>query len=208
MTHQTQIVAALQSVSSVILQNQQLLCDLDAHQGDGDHGISMSKTFRAVAEKLTLEPSLEAKAALELVGMTVLTEVGGAMGPLFGSAFLDASKALDASCSPRSVAEAIRAGSDAIAKRGGAVLGDKTMLDATIPAFEAALNNTESIQAVLSAAARAAVAGAENTVDMVAKRGRGARLGDRSRGAADAGATSVSLILSTLAEHYSKEDSK
>jgi dihydroxyacetone kinase-like protein len=188
-----------------------LLCRLDAQQGDGDHGVSMAKTFKAVNIAISDMPLASSADLLRVVGMTVLNEVGGAMGPLFGSAFRDAGKELAGPCTPASVAAALLAGHKAVVTRGGAAPGDKTMVDASYPAAMAAAEAAErgaNVAGVLLAAADAAEAGVATTIDMIARRGRAARVGERSRGAADPGATSVSVILRALADSFAKTNQK
>ncbi|WP_426007261.1 dihydroxyacetone kinase subunit DhaL [Paenarthrobacter sp. NyZ202] len=183
------------------------LSDLDAALGDGDHGMSMARSFAAVERELTATDSTDQADLLELVGNTVLNAVGGAMGPLFGSAFLSSAKALRSTAaeasSPERTAAAITAAAAAIQKRGKAEVGDKTMVDAIVPAAQAAATAAKEVGAtsasVLRAAAEAAAAGAERTKDLVARIGRASRLGERTLGHQDPGATSITLALESLA---------
>ncbi|GAB14792.1 dihydroxyacetone kinase nucleotide-binding subunit DhaL [Arthrobacter globiformis NBRC 12137] len=183
------------------------LCDLDAALGDGDHGTSMARSFAAVERELSSTESNEPADLLELVGNTVLNAVGGAMGPLFGSAFLSSSTALrnaDPSLSsPERTAAAIAAAANAIQRRGKASVGDKTMVDAIVPAAEAAATAAGQPDAtsatVLRAAAEAAAAGTEHTKELIARIGRASRLGERTLGHQDPGATSITLVLESLA---------
>lgn len=183
------------------------LSDLDAALGDGDHGTSMARSFSAVEKELTASSADNPAELLDLVGNTVLNAVGGAMGPLFGSAFLSAGTAFRKSASEQTNAErtaaAIEAAANAIQRRGKAAVGDKTMVDAIVPAAEAAAAAAKETGAtsasVLHAAAEAAAAGAEHTKDLVARIGRASRLGDRTLGHQDPGATSVTLVLESLA---------
>jgi dihydroxyacetone kinase-like protein len=183
------------------------LCDLDAALGDGDHGTSMARSFAAVEKVLSTSDSTDPAELLQLVGNTVLNAVGGAMGPLFGSAFLSSSLAVSTAdsslSSPEKTAAAINAAANAIQRRGKAVVGDKTMVDAIVPAAEAAAvaaRETDATSAtVLRAAAEAAAAGTEKTKELVARIGRASRLGDRTLGHQDPGATSITLVLESLA---------
>ncbi|GAB2715319.1 MULTISPECIES: dihydroxyacetone kinase subunit DhaL [Arthrobacter] len=183
------------------------LSDLDAALGDGDHGTSMARSFAAVEQQLTAMEGNEPADLLELVGNTVLNAVGGAMGPLFGSAFLSSGVALrnsdPALSSAERTAAAIAAAADAIQRRGKAAVGDKTMVDAIVPAAEAAAAAAKEADAssatVLRAAAEAAAAGTERTKELVARIGRASRLGERTLGHQDPGATSVTLVLESLA---------
>lgn len=184
-----------------------VLCELDAALGDGDHGTSMSRSFSAVEKALQGSDKTDAADLLELVGNTVLNAVGGAMGPLFGSAFLSAATAVRAAdetiSSPQRTAAALRAAAVAIQHRGKAQVGDKTMVDAIVPAAAAAeaaaVNPDATSAAVLRAAAEAAAQGTEGTKNLVARIGRASRLGDRTLGHQDPGATSITLVLESLA---------
>jgi len=183
------------------------LCDLDAALGDGDHGTSMARSFAAVEKELSTSGADDPADLLELVGNTVLNAVGGAMGPLFGSAFLSSGTAVRSFDPEKSSAErtaaAIAAAANAIQRRGKAAVGDKTMVDAIVPAADAAAAAAKETGAtsatVLHAAAEAAAAGAEGTKGLVARIGRASRLGDRTLGHQDPGATSVTLVLESLA---------
>jgi dihydroxyacetone kinase-like protein len=198
---------ALLHASRQIQTAREQLCDLDAALGDGDHGTSMARSFSAVEKELTASGTEDPAELLELVGNTVLNAVGGAMGPLFGSAFLSSGTVLRGSDPAQSSAErtaaAIGAAANAIQRRGKAAVGDKTMVVAIVPAAEAAAAAAKEANAtsasVLHAAAEAAAAGAEHTKELVARIGRASRLGDRTLGHQDPGATSVTLVLESLA---------
>lgn len=198
---------ALLNASRQVQAAREHLCDLDAALGDGDHGTSMARSFSAVEKELSATDITVPADVLELVGNTVLNAVGGAMGPLFGSAFLAAGVAVrnaeESASSPEKTAAAINAAANAIQRRGKANVGDKTMVDAIVPAGEAAsaaAKHTDATSAtVLRAAAEAAAAGAERTKELVARIGRASRLGDRTLGHQDPGATSVTLVLESLA---------
>lgn len=201
------IKQALLHASRQVQAAREQLCDLDAALGDGDHGISMARSFAAVEQELE-RTQLHAPAdLLEVVGNTVLNAVGGAMGPLFGSAFLSSANALRAAdpslASAQKTAKAISAAAAAIQRRGKAAVGDKTMVDAIVPAAEAAEEAAQhpdaSSASVLRAAAEAARVGAESTKGLVARIGRASRLGDRTIGHQDPGATSITLVLESLA---------
>jgi dihydroxyacetone kinase-like protein len=174
------------------------LTDLDSAIGDADHGTNMQRGFAAVTEALEKEPPGSPGAALILAGRQLISKVGGASGPLYGTLLRRAGKALGdaAEVTPQQLADALRAGVDAVAQLGGAAPGDKTMLDALLPAIEALGGDTASF----TAAGEAADKGALATVPMLARKGRASYLGERSVGHQDPGATSSALIVAALAE--------
>lgn len=178
------------------------LTDLDAKIGDADHGINMDRGFSAVVTKL---PELEegAPGALaKAVGMTLISTVGGASGPLYGTFFLRFAGALgDADeVSPAELGSALRAGLDGVRQRGRAELDDKTMVDAMWPAvdaYDAALDSGD-LATALAAAADAAAAGRDRITPLVARKGRASYLGERSADHADPGATSTTILFESL----------
>ncbi|MFF8831034.1 dihydroxyacetone kinase subunit DhaL [Streptomyces sp. NPDC015131] len=174
------------------------LTELDAAIGDADHGANMRRGFAAVAAALEGEPGGTPGAVLTLAGRELISTVGGASGPLYGTLLRRTGKALgDApEVAPVKLAEALRAGVAAVARLGGAKAGDKTMLDALEPAVAAL---AESLGQALPAAAEAARQGALGTVPMVARKGRASYLGERSAGHQDPGATSAALLIGALA---------
>jgi dihydroxyacetone kinase-like protein len=182
-------------------ENRAWLIELDRPIGDSDHGENMDRGFQAVLEKLAETPPETPGAALKLTAMTLMSKVGGAAGPLYGTAFLRASTAFgDAlEVDPAGLATALVAARDGIVARGKAESGDKTMVDAWTPAAEAAqaaaADGTGNVLAVLVAAAEAAEAGAVATDPLVARKGRASYLGERSAGHRDPGAASSALIL-------------
>ncbi|KUF14671.1 dihydroxyacetone kinase subunit DhaL [Streptomyces silvensis] len=179
------------------------LTELDSPIGDADHGSNLRRGFTAVVATLesTLENTLEKEppdtpgAVLSLAGRQLISTVGGASGPLYGTLLRRTGKALgDAPRVARGdLADALRAGADAVAQLGGAAPGDKTMLDALVPAVDA-------LPSSFAAAAEAAVQGALATVPLQARKGRASYLGERSIGHQDPGATSSALLFETLAE--------
>lgn len=177
------------------------LIELDRAIGDSDHGENMDRGFQAVLDKLAEAPPQSPGAALKLTAMTLMSKVGGAAGPLYGTAFLRAAASLgdSAEIDPAAWAGALAAARDGIVARGKAESGDKTMVDAWTPAVEAArkaaLAGDADVLAVLVAAAEAAEAGAVATDPMVARKGRASYLGERSAGHRDPGAASSALIL-------------
>lgn len=175
------------------------LIELDRAIGDSDHGENMDRGFQAVLDKLAEAPPETPGAALKLTAMTLMSKVGGAAGPLYGTAFLRAATSLGdaAEVDPVAWAAALAAARDGIVARGKAEPGDKTMVDAWTPAVEAARTAAADgdVLAVLVAAAEAAEAGAVATDPLVARKGRASYLGERSAGHRDPGAASSALIL-------------
>ena len=177
---------------------------LDGAIGDGDHGVGMSIGFRAIRGTVEQYKSDEGLDQLfKEVGRVFLSAVGGAIGPLVGTMFMDSGKIL-AGCNSVGVAEfkqMMETMEYAVVRRGKAELGDKTLLDAIHPAVEAVKESkSESLPALMQIAAEAAEEGAKGTANMISKRGRSSRLGERTIGHQDAGANSMSLILKTMAD--------
>ncbi|HEX7308966.1 dihydroxyacetone kinase subunit DhaL [Lentzea sp.] len=200
------VVAAIRAAAVVVQEHRDELVRLDQAIGDADHGENMRRGFTAVLSKLDAEePDTPAK-ALKLVATTLISTVGGAAGPLYGTAFLRASAALGdaAELDHDAVARALQAALDGVLARGKAAVGDKTMVDALTPAVSAAASTNGSVAAVLSAAADAAAEGAESTVPMVARKGRASYLGERSAGHLDPGARSTALLLRAFADAAAK----
>ncbi len=177
------------------------LIELDRAIGDSDHGENMDRGFQAVLAKLGEAEPETPGAALKMTAMTLMSKVGGAAGPLYGTAFLRAATALgdSAEIDAAAWAGALAAARDGIVARGKAEPGDKTMVDAWTPAVEAARAAADGgngdVFGVLVAAAEAAEAGAVSTDPMVARKGRASYLGERSAGHRDPGAVSSALIL-------------
>jgi dihydroxyacetone kinase-like protein len=194
------VAAAIRAVAAAVADQHVELTRLDREIGDGDHGENLNRGFQAVVAKLDADPGMAPGAILKLVAMTLMSTVGGASGPLYGTAFLRASTSMgDASqVDAAAVGAALAAARDGVQARGKAEAGDKTMVDALLPAVEAA--HGDSVAQVLAAAAAAAQDGVAATVPMVARKGRASYLGERSAGHADPGATSTAVILRALAE--------
>ena len=177
------------------------LIELDRAIGDSDHGENMDRGFQAVLAKLDEVLPETPGAALKMAAMTLMSKVGGAAGPLYGTAFLRAATAVGdaAEVEPAAWARALAAARDGIVARGKAEPGDKTMVDAWTPAVEAARAVADAgspdVLGVLVAAAEAAEAGAVATDPLVARKGRASYLGERSAGHRDPGAVSTALIL-------------
>ncbi|MYU24844.1 dihydroxyacetone kinase subunit DhaL [Streptomyces sp. SID8352] len=171
------------------------LTELDSPIGDADHGSNLRRGFAAVAAALEKEPPGTPGAVLTLAGRQLISTVGGASGPLYGTLLRRTGKALgDAGeVSPGDLAEALRAGVDAVRALGGAAPGDKTMVDALVPAVEA-------LGESFAAARAAAEEGAAATTPLRARKGRASYLGERSVGHRDPGATSAALLVAALEE--------
>ena len=182
-----------------IAEQRDYLVDLDRAIGDGDHGENMDRGFKAALEALGQAQPASVAEVLKTVAKTLMSTVGGAAGPLYGTAFLRASKAAgEGDLDGAGVAAVIAGALDGIQARGKATTGEKTMVDAWTPALEAAGAAAESGSdpaAVLEAAATAAEAGAAATEPLRATKGRASYLGERSIGHLDPGAVSTSLIL-------------
>lgn len=184
--------------------NREWLTELDSAIGDADHGANMARGMAAVVDKLDAGAPETIDELLKGVGMTLVSSVGGASGPLYGTFFLrmgmtaGAVPTLDAA----SLATALRAGLDGVVARGKAEAGDKTMYDAMAPAVDA-LDSTlaagAGLAAALVAAADAAAAGRDATRPLVARKGRASYLGERSAGHLDPGAASTAILFETLA---------
>lgn len=187
-----------------IVENKQHLSDIDGLIGDGDHGINMSKGFKKTAERLDVD-SDTLSSSLKILSTVLMDEIGGAMGPLYGSLFramFRASKEYD-EIDEKVFSEMLNAALEKVRELGKAEVGDKTLIDTLVPAVEAfdkAIAEEQSFSAALDAMKSAAETGRDSTKDMVAKKGRASRLGERSRGVLDAGATSCCLILSSMAD--------
>jgi phosphoenolpyruvate---glycerone phosphotransferase subunit DhaL len=191
--------------AEVIGENRSRLTNLDREIGDGDHGENLDRGFRAVVAKLDGEPPGTPGAVLKTVATTLISTVGGASGPLLGTAYLKAAGAAGdaAELDGPAVAAVLAAARDGVVARGKAETGDKTMVDAWTPAVDAAAAAAErgaEPAEVLQAAADAARAGAESTDPLVARKGRASYLGERSAGHRDPGAESSALLLAAAAE--------
>jgi dihydroxyacetone kinase-like protein len=198
--------AWVRECARVIAANRNYLTALDAAIGDADHGVNMDRGFAAVVEKLDETPTgTDIGAILRLTGMALLSTLGGASGPLYGTFFVRMGKACEsrADLSLGDWADALDAGVEGVVFRGRAEAGDKTMVDALLPArdaLRAAVKDGAELAAGLAAAAAAAEEGMRATTPMVAKKGRASYLGDRSAGNQDPGATSAYLLLKAAAD--------
>ncbi len=194
----------IEESAASVRENADYLTQLDSAIGDGDHGINMTRGFDAVTKALAgQDPSLPPGQLLVLAGKTLVATVGGASGPLYGSALRAAGKSLGKAdeFDGQDLLEALEASVVAVRELGAAAPGDKTMVDALVPAVDALRSNLEAeapLSDGLAAAAAAADEGARATVPMQARKGRASYLGERSIGHQDPGATSSALLLDAL----------
>jgi phosphoenolpyruvate---glycerone phosphotransferase subunit DhaL len=192
-----------------VAENRVYLTKLDGAIGDGDHGTNMDRGMKKALERLEATDGDDIGASLKAVGMALVSSVGGAAGPLYGTLFMQMGQAA-AGKSELDVAgftEALDAGVQGVIKRGKAERGDKTMLDALGPALDALKGESgDDVAGALQRAADAAREGMEATVPLVARKGRASYLGERSAGHQDPGATSSHLLLKTAAEAVGSGD--
>jgi dihydroxyacetone kinase-like protein len=194
----------IREFARLVAANKDLLTTLDSAIGDADHGTNMDRGMAAVTAALADETPAGAAALFKMTGMKLVSTVGGASGPLYGTAFLRMGVAVGETdpLDPPTFAKALRAGLDGIVARGKAEAGDKTMYDALAPAvdaLDAGLAAGASLTTALTAAVAAAETGRDATTDMLARKGRASYLGERSVGHQDPGATSVTLLLQAAA---------
>lgn len=190
-------------MSERISENKDFLTDLDMAIGDADHGINMDRGFKAAVEALD-SSNTDVNVALKKSGMTLLSKVGGASGPLYGSALMSAAKITAEKEDLNSITQRLQAAVDAVMNRGKAVKGEKTMLDAMIPALDSlklSVQEGEDLKAALTRACEKAHEGVEWTKTVRATKGRASYLGDRSIGHQDPGATSFTILLEALRDY-------
>lgn len=200
-----QMAAIIEGMAKKIEAEKEYLTELDNEIGDGDHGINLARGFEAVEKKLPSLAGGDIGALLKGVGMQLVSTVGGASGPLYGTAFMKAGmacKGLTKIDGPAFV-KAMEAAVDGIKMRGKATEGEKTMLDALCPALKVMQDDVaagKSLKEALQDAAQAAEKGVEYTKTIIATKGRASYLGERSLGHQDPGATSSLYLLQVLAE--------
>jgi len=201
-------LAWIREAAQVVSDNRAALIKLDREIGDGDHGENMDRGFSAVIKKLDDAAPASIADVLKLVATTLMSTVGGAAGPLYGTAFLRASKAAgqaesqNGALDAAAVAAVLEAGLEGVVARGKAETGEKTMVDAWAPAVAAAKNIAATggdAAEALRAAAEAARTGARATEPLIARKGRASYLGERAVGHRDPGAQSSALILDAAA---------
>ena len=198
-----QMHRALEYVCDIIEREKDYLSELDGAIGDGDHGVNMAKCFREVKKKLPESQGKDTEGILKDVGMVVLNSVGGAMGALYGTFFLKLAQASSGkkALQLNDLVEMFQTAEQGILDIGKAKVGDKTLIDTLSPAvrsLEDALEKGLSVSEALTAFEASAKKGMESTKDLVAKMGRASRLGERTIGHQDPGATSCYLILSAM----------
>lgn len=197
----------LRRFHDLIIKNQAELTKLDSAIGDADHGINMVRGMGAVTQKLDGMHPADVSELLKTVAMTLITSVGGASGPLYGTFFLRFGQATG-SASELDLADfasGLRAGLAGIVERGKAETGDKTMVDALSPALDemdAVIESGGDLAGAVTAAHDAAAAGRDATLPLVARKGRASYLGERSAGHIDPGAASIALLFEALAAEF------
>ncbi len=199
----------LEAFEAAVTEQRAWLTELDSAIGDADHGANMARGMAAVTAKLEQGRPATVDELFKAVGMTLVSSVGGASGPLYGTLFLRMGMAAGAvpSLDGSALAAALRAGLDGIVARGKAEAGDKTMFDAIAPAIDAmdaSIAAGVSLADATRAAADAAAAGRDATLPLVARKGRASYLGERSAGHLDPGAASAAILFETLAETVSR----
>jgi phosphoenolpyruvate---glycerone phosphotransferase subunit DhaL len=208
----TTIHAWMELVAESVKERRDYLTQLDAAIGDGDHGVNMDRGFEAVGKALVAQDgAVPPGKLLTLAGKTLVSTVGGASGPLWGTAFRRAGRTLgDAEeFDGQDLLAALRAALDGVVELGAAQAGDKTMVDALGPAIDAlaaSLEAGEPLEQALTAATAAAEDGARATVPLQARKGRASYLGERSIGHQDPGATSAALVVAALQLAVERED--
>jgi dihydroxyacetone kinase-like protein len=198
-----QVVKWLELTAAVMKENREYLTQLDSPIGDADHGNNMDRGFRKVLEKLPGVADKDIGNILKTTGMTLISSVGGASGPLYGTFFMRGGMAADAKeeLNGEDLAAMLQAGVDGIVQRGRAQVGDKTMVDAWTPALKALHDGLAAggdQLTALEASVSAAEQGMKDTIPLQAKKGRASYLGERSIGHQDPGATSSYLMLKAL----------
>lgn len=198
------LVDWLSRFSAAVTEQRDYLTELDSAIGDADHGVNMARGMTAVMESIDVAQPGTVDELLKTVGMTLVSSVGGASGPLYGTFFLRMGIASGpvTELAASDLERALRGGLDGVVQRGKAELGDKTMCDAFFPALEAyaaAVAAGSDTGGAIEAAASAAAEGRDATAPMVARKGRASYLGERSIGHVDPGATSAAMLLSALA---------
>ncbi len=195
----------LRKVAEVLAENKEYLTELDSAIGDADHGINMDRGFQNVLRKLPAVEDKDIGTILKTAGMALVSSVGGASGPLYGTAFMQAGMAAAGKreLAAEDLLAILEAALKGVLMRGRANLGDKTMVDALTPAIDAmreALENGADLTEALDKATAAAEEGMKATIPLIAKKGRASYLGERSIGHQDPGATSSYLLIRTMAQ--------
>lgn len=203
------IVVMIDEMAKLIIEKEVEFCELDSFAGDGDFGMSLAKGFRQLKLEWEELPQEEIGEFLKACGMVIIEHCGGASGPIWGSAFRSAAKYAKGrtELSGLELAELLEHAAEGIQKRGGAKLGDKTLLDALIPAAEAQRKSAENGEELLTSmrkGAEAAVQGAEHTKDIIASKGRASYVGERSLSHPDAGATAIGILFTGIVDRMQR----
>jgi dihydroxyacetone kinase-like protein len=206
------VVRLIRRFAEVIAEHKEELTALDSAIGDADHGINMDRGMQAVAAKLDDQPGGDVGQLFKTVGMTLVSTVGGAGGPLYGTLFLQLGSATTGkdAIEPAQWADALDAAVAGVRARGKAELEDKTMVDALAPArdaYRSAIDEGADFPDALRRAADAAEGGMKATIPLVARKGRASYLGERSAGHQDPGATSSWLLMKTVADTWAGAES-
>ena len=208
-----QVNLVVRTIAQTAVDNETYFGDLDAVVGDGDFGYSMARGFEQVLAGFDDFDRADIGTFLKKIAVTITGRIGGTSGPIWGTAFLRAGAvaAGKTALEPADVVAMLRAAVEGIMQRGQAELGDKTLLDALVPATDALereLDAGSGSTAAIQAASTAAREAAEATKDMVARRGRAAYTGERSRGSVDAGATAVAVMLERISAAWAAAESE
>jgi phosphoenolpyruvate---glycerone phosphotransferase subunit DhaL len=201
--NKSQVIQWLQNFATEIERNKEYLTELDAAIGDADHGINMDRGFKKVAGQLSSLADKDISTILKTVSMTLISTVGGASGPLYGTFFLRASAAVTGKekLATEDLLKLLRLGLEGVVQRGKAQLGDKTMIDVLSPVvdnFQKSVDNNQTTLVAMQQVVIVAEQAMKDTIPMLAKKGRASYLGDRSIGHQDPGATSTYLMLKSL----------
>lgn len=197
-------ILIIQKVTNTIIENKDYLTELDRVIGDGDHGINLTRGFEKVLEQLDSFSEMNPSEIMIKIAMTLISNVGGASGAIYGSAFLRAGQFLkDKTIDNQTIVQTWEEMIKAIETRGGAKIGDKTMLDTIVPAYQAfksTINSNKDLKTAFIEASKAAEIGMDNTKNMIASKGRATYLGERSKNHIDPGSCSSYLMIKTISE--------
>jgi dihydroxyacetone kinase-like protein len=207
MVSRDDVLAWVKALVAIYNENRQYLTDLDSPIGDADHGVNLDRGFKAVMGKLDGVADQDIGSILKMVGMTLVSTVGGAGGPLYGTLFMKAGMVCKdkMELGPADVVALFESALEGVVQRGKAKPGEKTMVDALTPAVAAlrgAVENGSDLKEAMKQAAAAAEQGMKDTIPMKALKGRASYLGERSIGHQDPGATSSYLLMKTAAEAW------
>jgi len=200
-------IAVIADIVLAIQQNKEMLSRIDGAIGDGDHGINMNKGFTIASKRI--DGSHNLSSGFGVVANVLLTEIGGSMGPIYGTFF----EVLSNKSEPHDIinknifGHMLESATDSVIEICGAQPGDKTLIDALVPAihnFGGVINKNGTFEAALQAMVKGAEEGRDSTINLIARKGRSSRLGERSKGVVDAGAASCYLILEAMAKSISK----